>query len=199
MRGRMSVDAEIFGLVGVFVGAVLSSAASYLAANTDWRRGQSVRWDDRRLAAYAEYGYAVKDIVNISARLAAARGLQNEAEPLDASEANLTRLAEAEAHRSANSETFRLLADPATSEAAISMTQCAWNLSWLARGVIKGDQKLWGEKFREYELARDDYMTCARKELGVKGAHVPTHMPRLSSFSDSGEALVPNIAVNGPD
>jgi hypothetical protein len=188
------MDSEIWALLGVIVGGLLSFVASYLADRASWQRNQMVRWDERRLSAYAEYGFAVKDIVNLSCRLAASRGLHNDAEPLPVSEVSLTTLAEAEAHRSANSETFRLLTDPETSAAAIHMTQCAWNLSWLARGLIQGDQGLWQKKYREYELARDVYMTCARKSLHIIGEHVPTHMPRLSSF-DLGNDDSPRLTL----
>lgn len=139
----MNVDSEIWALAGVFIGALLSFTASYLAERANWRRSQAVRWDERRLAIYADYGNAVKAVVNLSARIAAEIGLNPEADPLASPEENLAGLAQAEARRSTSSETFRLLADADTCAAGIRMTQCAANLNWLSRGVIQGDQELW--------------------------------------------------------
>lgn len=57
----MSLASQALPLVGVAIGAVVSLAVSAVNERTRWRRQQSVRWDERRLNAYAEYAHTVKD------------------------------------------------------------------------------------------------------------------------------------------
>jgi hypothetical protein len=45
---------QLPALIGVLVGALATYAATSAAERARWRRTQSVRWDDKRLTAYAE-------------------------------------------------------------------------------------------------------------------------------------------------
>jgi hypothetical protein len=174
------MSAEISALIGVALGAVLSFVASYAAERANWRRNHAVRWDERRLSAYADYGHAVKEQVAMASRIAAARGLDFRVEPLDASQDNLTKLAETEARRTQISETLRLLADTETMKAANEMRALAWVLVRFARGVEEGDSTDWNLAYMRYQEARDQYVTCGRRSLQVAGSHAPTPMPRRS-------------------
>jgi len=49
-------------LIGVVIGALASYLAGAATERTRWRRERSSRWDDRRAQAYADYGYAVKNV-----------------------------------------------------------------------------------------------------------------------------------------
>jgi hypothetical protein len=171
-EGRVSVSAEVSALVGVVLGAVLSFVATYTAERASWLRNQAVRWDERRLSAYADYGHAVKEQVALASRIAAARGLDSRTEPLEPSQESLAQLAEAEARRTLMSETLRLLADAETMVAANEVRRCAWVLVQFARGITDGDSTDWDRAFLKYEKARDHYMTCARKNLQVDGSPI---------------------------
>src|SRR5262245_36781074 len=74
--------------------------------------------DDRRVEAYAIYARAVKKIINIAMRVAAARGLGGAGEPLTPTPENLDLLAAAEAERGNAWETVLLLGRPETVAAA---------------------------------------------------------------------------------
>jgi hypothetical protein len=161
---------KISALVGVVLGAVLSFVATYIAERTSWLRNQAVRWDERRLSAYADYGHAVKEQVALASRIAAARGLDSHTEPLEPSQEGTAKLAETEARRTLMSETLRLLADTETMTAADEVRRCARALVQFARGVTDGDSTDWDRAFSKYEEARDHYMTCARKNLQVDGS-----------------------------
>ena len=163
----MNVSAEIAALVGVIFGAVLSFAATYIAERASWLRNQAVRWDERRLSAYADYSYAVKDVVSLAARLAADRGLETTYEPLEFGPESLAKLAEAATRRTMASETFRLLADDDTATAAGEMTRCVSELESFARGTNQGDSSDWHRAYARYEQARDQYIVDARKNLKV--------------------------------
>jgi len=185
----LSVSAEIATLAGVALGAVLSFSATYIADRTSWLRGQAVRWDERRLTAYADYSYAVKDMVALAARLAAGRGLDTSFEPLDSSQDSLVKLAEAGVRRTMASETLRLLADEDAMVAAGEMTRSATELEWLARGKTQGDSSDWHRAYARYEEARDQYTRCARKSLKITGSRIAANPRPQSSNLPANEAI----------
>jgi hypothetical protein len=176
----MTFPGEIFALIGVVIGAALSFAATYLVERANWRRSQAVRWDKRRLAAYADYSYTIKHIVNLASRIASGRGLEKGPEPLELSAENLARLADAEINRSISAETLRLLCDHETSVASEQMTRCAWTLSWMARGTIECDPMTWREAMIAYARSRDEYLVRARQGLQIGGASKPTILPTMA-------------------
>jgi hypothetical protein len=114
----------------------------------------------------------VKDQVALASRIAAGRGLDSGVEPLDPSQENLARFAEAEARRTAASEILRLLTDSKTMRAAREMTLYARKLEWLARGRPEVDGEDWKRAYSKYAEARDQYITCARKSLQVTGPYI---------------------------
>ena len=178
----MTFSAEISGLVGVTIGAILSFTATFISERANWRRNQGVRWDERRLTAYSDYSYAVKDMVALAGAIAAGKGLDTSYEPLDPSQENLAKLAESARRRTIVAETLRLLTDAETMAAAGQMTQCAAELEWLARGRNQGNTLDWNRIYRRYEKARDQYITCARKSLKVTGSHMlPEAVPRFDA------------------
>jgi hypothetical protein len=95
-------------LIGVAVGAVASFATTATIERSRWKRQQKVRWDDRRMAAYADYGNAVKNVIQLSCRVLAAQGLPANVDPLPG-EAGLQQLAAAELERAARWEAVLLL------------------------------------------------------------------------------------------
>jgi len=65
-------------LTGVVVGVVAAGWAEWVR----WRRGQAVRWDERRVDAYAEYARAIKKI-HMTALGIVDPHLANQAEPIN--------------------------------------------------------------------------------------------------------------------
>jgi hypothetical protein len=173
MIGMSLVD-QLPTLIGVIVGAGLSFTSTSITERGRWRRSQAVRWDERKLAAYAEFGNAVKDMVLLANRIAAARGLNDHPQPLEPDEAAMASLAEAAAQASVLSETLRLLADEETITASRAMSHRAWRLEWFAYGQAEGGSADWKTAFAEYKAARDEYLRCARNSLAVAGPGLPT-------------------------
>lgn len=184
MRGAqdevMGFYDQLPAFIGVVVGAGMSFTATWWMARIGWQRDQSIRWDERRLSAYLDYSNAVKELVTIADRLAANQPLESGIEPLGRTSENLDKLAAAEARRTVISETLRLFADLDTGTAAREMTRSAWHLCWLAREASNGDRSEWKRAFKDYEDARDDYMTQARKSLKIAGPN-NWGTPRLRS------------------
>jgi hypothetical protein len=59
---------QLPALIGVVIGALASFLAGAASERTRWRPERSSRWDERRAQAYADYGYAVKNVYVQSTR-----------------------------------------------------------------------------------------------------------------------------------
>ncbi|MGW2659103.1 hypothetical protein ACWC1D_36450, partial [Streptomyces sp. NPDC001478] len=166
----MSVTERILPLAGVALGALLSWAVSSLNERAKWRRQQSVRWDERRLTAYAEYAHAVKELAARYHMVAAAQGLVTGPMELEPTPEVLAELGEMESRRSALSETLGLLGDTEANTASKTVDHCLWRLECLARGVPLETEQNWDEALQEFRAARSRFVEHARASLGVRGA-----------------------------
>ncbi|MFF1400613.1 hypothetical protein ACFVZD_43585 [Streptomyces sp. NPDC058287] len=153
--------------MGVALGAVGSFLVSSLNDRARWRREQSVRWDGRRLDAYAEYLHAVKELAGRYQRIAAGRGLVTGPAPLELTAEVLAEVGAAEARRSALGETCELLGDTHTNTASKTLNHCLWRLEHLARGVPTEVEQSWDQAYLEFRDAQRRYLECARASLGV--------------------------------
>ncbi|MEU6846535.1 hypothetical protein ABZ930_32185 [Streptomyces sp. NPDC046716] len=165
----MSLSGQIIPLAGVALGAVTSYLAGSLNERARWRREQSVRWDARRLDAYAEYMHTVKELAARYRRLAAGRGLTTGPEPLEPTADVLAELAALEARRSALSETCALLGDTETNTAAKALDHSLWRLELLARDVPTEAAQNWEQASVQFRQAQQSYIERARTGLGVPG------------------------------
>ncbi|MFJ8313942.1 MULTISPECIES: hypothetical protein [unclassified Streptomyces] len=135
----MSLTSQILPLVGVALGAVASLLVSSVNDRARWRREQTVRWDERRLNAYAEYAHVVKELTHGYQRVAIGRGLTAGISPLELTPEVSAELTATEVRRAALAENLWLLGDSRTNAAAGRMNQGLWHLEWLARGAIDAD------------------------------------------------------------
>lgn len=162
---------QLLTLVAVVLGAGSTFAATTLTERAKWRRSQDARWDDKRLAAYSEYANVLKQYVQVSYRLAAARGYPAVALPIDI-EAGLQALAEAEAEKTVKWESVLLLGSPEAVAAARAWNRAAWELGWPARGhVIEHSEYV--RLYSEMGRRRNDFYECARADLGVISGELP--------------------------
>jgi hypothetical protein len=174
----MGLTGQLAALLGVVLGAVLSMAASMIVERARWRREQSVRWDERRLNAYADYAHAVKSLAHQYRRIAVARGITaSGAAPLEPTEEVLAEVAEAEVRRSALAETVWLLGDFRTNTAAVRLNHCLWHLEWLARELPTTEQGGWDRAYEEFRQARHQFLRLARAGLGVRGTRIAETLP----------------------
>ncbi|WP_079158529.1 hypothetical protein [Streptomyces caniscabiei] len=173
----MSLADQALPLVGVAIGAAVSLLVSALNERTRWRRQQSVRWDERRLNAYAEYAHTVKDLSNQYHRLAIARGVTAGTTSLEPTGAVLEELSKAEVHRSALAESLWLLGDVDSNTAAVKLNHALWHLQWLARGIPTTGVATWPEAYLEFRKARENFLLAARRDLGVQGTRITHDTP----------------------
>jgi hypothetical protein len=155
------IAAQLPALLGVLVGTIGTIVATSLADRSRWRRNQTVRWDERRLDAYAEFARALKEVHAIASRLLGGH--------LDR-EAGLAALAEADFRHTLAWENVLLLGDGPTVTAARAWRDTVWEIERLARGGHPVTE-LPALLHRANE-ARDAFYAAARGGLSVGGGSV---------------------------
>lgn len=162
---------QLLTLAGVVLGAGATFVVTMMNERAKWRRGQDTRWDDKRLAAYSEYANSLKQYVQVSYRLAAARDYPAVALPIDI-DTGMRLLAEAEADKTVKWETVLLLGSPEAVAAARSWNRAAWELGWPARGhAIEHAEYV--RLYSEMGRRRNEFYECARADLGVRSGTLP--------------------------
>lgn len=171
----MSGGIEQFpALIGVVIGALASYLAGAATERTRWRRERSSRWDDRRAQAYADYGYAVKNVYVQCMRADDLRRQGATARP--AYQQALTELERLTAERTAQWEAVLLLGDPATVEAARIWHRRVWQVELFARG-IRTDAGHWDSLLDTVITDRDRFYKAARHSLGITSGDIPHGSP----------------------
>jgi len=160
--------AAIPALIGVAVGVV--GAGWYESRR--WKRDQGIRWDERRVDAYAEYARAIKKIHITALQLVDRRLADTLATPMKR-EAGLDRLAQAEAHRTECWELVLLLADEPTAHAALQWHNAvAFEAEFARDRPNDAESDDWIALVRSADEARDLFYEAARKSVNVGGGSV---------------------------
>ena len=165
------VVTQILTIAGVLLGSAATFVVTTTTERLRWRRTQSARWDDKRLAAYTEYANAVKRMVRLCRRVAETRNLLGTGRPTDL-DAAFAELAEAETARALNWETVLLLGDPATIAAARAWHEQVWQLERLLR-EDDPREATFVEAYKNTMRLRNDFYTCARADLGIASGTLP--------------------------
>ncbi|PZG07305.1 hypothetical protein C1I95_31205 [Micromonospora craterilacus] len=168
-----SLVAQLPALLGVLVGTVGTILATSLADRSRWRRRQTVRWDERRLDAYAEFARALKEVHTIASRLIGGY--------LDRDE-ELAALAEADFRHTIAWENVLLLGDGPTVTAARAWRDAVWEVERLARSQQNPDHL--PDLLHRANEARDQFYHAARGGLGVGGGSVAQAALLVSRLRD---------------
>jgi hypothetical protein len=162
---------QLPALIGVIVGALASYLAGAASERARWRREQSARWDEKRAQAYADYGYAVKNVYVQCRRAAELRG--------DAADGDLAAYQEAIAglgkltdERTARWESVLLLGNPETIAAARTWHRRVWQVELFARGERTGVDQ-WNALREDVNADRARFYAEARRDLGIKSGDLP--------------------------
>jgi hypothetical protein len=182
----MNLAEQLPALLGVITGAVLSYAFTSVSERGRWKRGLSIRWDERRLTAYIEFANAVKISANIVVLILAEKGVLTANTGLTESE-GLAMLSDAEGERSLKFDGVLMLGDTATITAATELSRRVWRLHSFARGELRVDVEIWAEAFEEYRRARIDFYHAARRSMGVPAASIQQRSAWLEYASGNRE------------
>jgi len=172
-----SLVQQIFTLVAVVVGALASYLVTHSHEKVRWRREVQARREERRTAAYADYGRATKAEFQWTMRLAHSRGLPAFGSASDGEHAEVE-LLRAGHERATEWEEVLLLGSVEAITAARRWHESIWRLQDHARGNAD-DPAGWSAAIDETERARSAFYEVVRRELGISPAAIPGPSWRL--------------------
>ncbi|MGW3819027.1 hypothetical protein [Streptomyces sp. NPDC005046] len=161
---------QLPALIGVIVGVLGTLLTARLNDKAHWTRALSVRWDERRLDAYSEYGRALKEVHWLAHRITALTRPSSRAHPIDRT-AGLELMAQADAQRTKAWEGVLLLGDADTVAAAREWRWAVLQLERAARGIADDDFD-WAAAVRRADEGRDRFYDAARAGLTVGSGDV---------------------------
>jgi hypothetical protein len=161
---------QLPALVGVALGTLGTILATTVADRARWTRSQSVRWDERRLEAYADYARALKEIHGLALRMTVVHRRRRHLPAIDRETAQ-DLLAQADIRCSIAWEGVLLVGDEATVTAARE-----WHAAVRAVEVRARAEPFDAEGFepavRLADEGRDRFYVAARRGLSVGGGDV---------------------------
>jgi hypothetical protein len=166
---------QLPALVGVMVGALASYLAGAASERSRWRRALSSRWDEKRAQAYAEYGYAVKNVYVQCMRAAELGRLDGAGAPAAYSEA-LSELDKLTDERTAKWESVLLLGHPRTIAAGRDWHRRVWQAERFARGE-RTDSGQWDKVLEGVIADRTRFYAAARRDPGITSGDIPEGGP----------------------
>jgi hypothetical protein len=154
-------------LAGVILGALATILATTFAERSQWKRNQAVRWDVKRLEAYAQYAETIKHLQVLSLRLSASSRPGARSQPLDHA-VGQELISEGEAARARAWEAVLLLGDAETVTAARLWRTAVLRMEHRARDLLD-EATDWESLIGDADRARDHFYLMARHSLGVDG------------------------------
>lgn len=155
------------------IGVVIGAAGSYLAVvrgdQVRFRREQAARWEERRLAVYADYAQAVKKTVTVTYRVAAEHGNDPHPDPLPLDEAKPL-LAEATTGRDPSGEALIMLGSPTVVDRARAWVMTALEMERFVREGTR-DPEAWRSLLERQRAGREGYYAAVREDLGLPPGH----------------------------
>jgi hypothetical protein len=158
-------------LAGVVLGALATILATTFAERSQWKRNQAVRWDVKRLEAYAQYAETIKHLQVLALRMSASSRPGARSQPLDQA-VGQELISEGEAARARAWEAVLLLGDAETVAAARQWRTAVLRMEHRARDLLE-EAADWDALIQDADRARDHFYLMARHSLGVSGG--PAH------------------------
>lgn len=185
------LTAQLPALIGVLVGAIATFGATFVTDRARWQREQSARWDVRRADVYAEYGFALKNVLYIATRMAAAERPEISASMLNdplPREEGLGLLGDAERDRGVKWESVLLLGSEEVVEAGRRWHQSVFSLQAIARGTSNAD---WTSAVAEVSRERGRFYEAARRDLGLgRGSASRIYEWKMNEYGQSAEGRI---------
>lgn len=177
---QVEIVSGLIALAGVAVGAVLSHLLARSNADRTWQRESEAKLVELRRSAYVEFAQAVKDEVLICRRMAMGLGIAETTTDPIALDAGIAALASSSGRRSATLESVILVG----SENLIVRARVWQHALWRIRTALLDHDTLTSESFqvlyRKCGVARDEYYSAARADLGVGGKVEAVHLNELT-------------------
>ncbi|MGN5379208.1 hypothetical protein ACQ4WX_23355 [Streptomyces lasalocidi] len=164
----MDALTQLVTIAAVLLGSLMTYATNQLAERSKRQESRRVRWDEKKLDAYAEYIGKVRDTISANVRLYEVRaGIRN----MPTSEEELSlELTEAGSAQAVAFERVMLLAGDAVVDAAHAVQEAIAAVGVQARGAVEGTLDEWRERNGAAFRAINQFHQHARLDLGVSGS-----------------------------
>lgn len=164
----MDTITQLVTIAAVLLGSLTTYATNQLVERGKRRETRRVRWDEKKLDAYAGYIGQVRAVIHANVLLYEVReGIRT----MPRSEHDLTMdLTEAGAAQAIAFERVMLLAGDAVVDAAHAVQEATAAIGWQARGVVDGTLDEWRGRNAAAFAAINEFHQCARVDLGVSGS-----------------------------
>ncbi|MFH8337578.1 hypothetical protein [Streptomyces sp. AM6-12] len=160
---------QLPALVGVVIGAIGSYLAIARGDRIRFHRERSARWEERRLAIYAEYARALKQSVTLAYRIAAHLGIDPHPHPLSPEEA-ASQLAEATDARDPAGEALLMLGSTGVVDKAREWVVAVMDMERFLRDGTP-EPEIWATLMTRQRAAREAYYAAVRRDLGLPPGH----------------------------
>ncbi|MFE5394082.1 hypothetical protein ACFQ9U_05900 [Streptomyces sp. NPDC056568] len=165
---------QLPALLGVVVGALGSYLAVVRSDGARFRRETAARWEERRLAVYADYARTLKKSVTLTYRVAAHLGNDPHPHPLSSQEAASAQ-AEATFARDPAGEALLLLGSAEVVEKARVWVVTVMEMERFLREETH-DPDAWQALLERQRAGREGYYTAVRRDLALPPGH-PARWP----------------------
>ncbi|SME92829.1 hypothetical protein [Streptomyces sp. Amel2xC10] len=165
---------QLPALIGVVIGALGSYLAIVRSDGARFRRETAARWEERRLAVYADYARALKKSVNLTYRVASHLGNDPHPHPLSPAEAEPL-LAEATDGRDPAGEALIMLGSREVVERARVWVTAVMDMERFLREGTR-DPRGWQALLERQRAGREGYYTAVRADLALPPGH-PARWP----------------------
>ncbi|MGW2631183.1 hypothetical protein ACWC2K_17830 [Streptomyces chattanoogensis] len=172
---------QLPALIGVVIGALGSYLASTRGDQARFHREQAARWEERRLAAYADYARVLKKSVTLTYRIAAHLGNDPHPHPLSPEEA-APHLADATDARDPVGEALLMLGTADVVEKAREWVVVVMEMEGFLRAETRNPEA-WSAMLERQRAAREGYYAAVRRDLALPPGHsgewqlAPTRTP----------------------
>ncbi|MFF1299615.1 MULTISPECIES: hypothetical protein [unclassified Streptomyces] len=160
---------QLPALIGVVIGALGSYLAVVRSDGARFRREQTARWEERRLAVYSDYARTLKRTVTLTYRVAAHFGNDPHPHPLSPEEA-APQLAEATLARDPSGEALLMLGSPEAVEKARVWVSVVMEMEQFLRDETR-DPAAWQALMERQRAGRAGYYTAVRDDLALPPGH----------------------------
>lgn len=165
---------QLPALVGVVIGALGSYLAVVRGDRARFRREQSARWEERRLAVYSDYARAVKRSVTVTYRVASHLGVGGHPHPLSPQQAEPL-LMEASDARDPAGEALIMLGSREVVERARAWVATVMEMERFTREG-GGERGAWQALLERQRAGREGYYAAVRDDLALPPGH-PARWP----------------------
>lgn len=160
---------QLPALFGVVIGALGSYVALVRSDRARFDREQAARWEERKLAVYAEYARTLKKSVTLTYRVAAHLGNDPHPHPMSPQQA-APLMAEATEARDPSGEALILLGSPQVVERARTWVVSVMEMERFLREETR-DPGAWQALMERQRIGRERYYAAVREDLALPPGH----------------------------